>query len=52
VDVGIIAKKSQPKKLVLSHILFWGSDEESLLTDVKKNFDGEVIVAKDLMILE
>ena len=52
VDVGIIAKKSQPKKLVLSHILFWGSDEETLLTDVKKNFDGEVIVAKDLMILE
>ena len=52
VDVGIVAKKSQPKKLVLSHILFWGSDEESLLTDVKKNFDGEVIVAKDLMILE
>ncbi len=52
VDVGIVAKKSQPKKLVLSHILFWGSDEESLLTDVKKNFDGEVIVAKDLMILD
>ena len=52
VGVGIVAKKSQPKKLVLSHILFWGSDEESLLTDVKKNFDGEVIVAKDLMILE
>ncbi len=51
VDVGRIAKKSQPKKLVLSHILFWGSDEQSLIKDVKKNFDGEIVIAKDLMIL-
>ena len=51
VDVGIIAKKSQPKKLVLSHILFWGSDEETILKDVKENFNGEVIIARDLMII-
>ncbi len=51
IDVGIIAKKSQPKKLVLSHILFWGADEESILRDVRENFDGEVIVARDLRIV-
>ena len=52
VDVGIIAKKSQPAKLVLSHILFWGSDEETILKDVTENFNGEVIIAKDLMIID
>ena len=52
VDVGIIAKKSQPTKLVLSHILFWGSDEETILKDVTENFNGEVIIAKDLMIID
>ena len=51
-DVGIIAKKSQPAKLVLSHILFWGSDEETILKDVTENFNGEVIIAKDLMIID
>ena len=52
VDVGIIAKKSKPAKLVLSHILFWGSDEETILKDVTENFNGEVIIAKDLMIID
>tara|TARA_Y100001970_G_scaffold277608_1_gene382072 strand:- start:6576 stop:7475 length:900 start_codon:yes stop_codon:yes gene_type:complete len=51
IDVGIIAKKSRPKKLVLSHILFWGSDKESILKDVKLNYEGEVIIAEDLMVI-
>ena len=52
VDVGIVAKKSNPKKLVLSHILFWGSNEDSIIEDVKRNFNGEIIIAKDLMIVD
>ena len=52
IDLGIIADKLQPKKLVLSHILFWGASEESLLKDIKKNFNGQAIVAKDLMVIE
>ncbi len=52
IDVGKIANKSQPKKLVLSHILFWGAEEESILRDVKKNFDGKVIFAEDLMVVD
>ena len=51
IDLGIIANKLKPKKLVLSHILFWGATEESLLDDVKSNFDGNAIIAKDLMVI-
>ena len=51
-DLGIIADELQPKKLVLSHILFWGASEESLLKDVRKNFNGETIIAEDLMVIK
>ena len=51
IDLGIIANKLKPKKLVLSHILFWGATEKSLLDDVKSNFDGNAIIAKDLMVI-
>ena len=52
IDLGIIADELKPKKLVLSHILFWGASEESLINDVKKNFNGETIIANDLMVIE
>ena len=44
IDVGKIAKKLKPKKLVLSHILFWGASNESLINDVRENFNGETII--------
>jgi len=50
--LGIIANKINPKKLVLSHILYWGATDDSLILDVRKNFDGNIIVAKDLMIVD
>ena len=52
IDIGKIAKKLNPKKLVLSHILFWGASNESLINDVRENFNGETIIAEDLMIIE
>ena len=52
IDLGIIADELQPKKLVMSHILFWGASEESLLQDVKENFNGQTIIAKDLMVIK
>ena len=52
IDLGIIANELKPKKLVLSHILFWGASDESLLSDVKKNFNGKTIIAKELMVIE
>ena len=51
-DVGKIARMSKPKKLVLSHILFWGNSKESIVEEVKSNFDGEVIIAEDLMVID
>ena len=52
IDLGIIADELKPKKLVLSHILFWGATDESLLNDIRKNFDGPTLIAKDLMIID
>jgi len=52
IDLGIIADELQPKKLVLSHILFWGASEDSLLKDIRKNFNGQAIIAKDLMVIK
>ncbi len=52
IDLGILANKVKPKKLVLSHILFWGASEESLMNDIKKNFNGEAIIAKDLLVID
>ena len=52
IDLGILANKVKPKKLVLSHILFWGASEESLMDDIKKNFNGEAIIAKDLLVID
>ena len=52
IDLGIIADELQPNKLVLSHILFWGASGESLLKDVRKNFNGETIIAADLMVIK
>lgn len=51
-DVGKIASVSKPKKLVLSHILFWGNSKESIVEEVRSNFDGEVIIAEDLMVID
>ena len=52
IDVGKIAKLSQPKKLILSHILFWGNTESSIINEVRQNYDGEVIIAEDLMVVD
>ena len=50
-EVAELAKKAKPKKLVLSHILFWGTTPEKLFQEVSNNYEGEVILAKDLMII-
>jgi ribonuclease BN (tRNA processing enzyme) len=50
-EVGLIANMVKPKKLVLSHILFWGASKESILDDVKLNFKGETILAEDQMVI-
>ena len=51
-EVAELAKRVRPKKLVLSHILFWGETQDKILQEVSENYDGEVILAQDLMIIE
>ncbi len=50
-DCGRVAKEAGVKKLVLTHI-YPEIPEEKVLEIVKKTFDGEVIIAKDLMTVE
>ena len=52
IDVGKIAKLSQPKMLILSHILFWGNTESSIVKEVRQNYDGAVVIAEDLMVVD
>ncbi len=47
-DVGRIAQLAQPKKLVLYHGLYYGVDEETVVEDARRYFDGEVLLAGDL----
>ncbi|MEC7479762.1 MAG: MBL fold metallo-hydrolase [Pseudomonadota bacterium] len=48
-ELAKIAKKLNPKTLVLSHILFWGSSESEILEEIMKDYDGKVILADDLI---
>ena len=52
VDLGRIAERVQPKKLVLYHELPMGQSEEELLQEIRKNFHGEVIYGKDLDVIQ
>ena len=47
-ELGEIADRSEPKLLVLYHVLFWGSSEETVLEEVRQNYSGEVVLAQDL----
>ena len=50
-ELGEIAKRIKPNKLVLSHILFWGSTPDEIYKEISSVYDGEVIVAEDLMVI-
>lgn len=47
-ELGEIASRAKPKLLVLYHILFWGSSEESVLNEVREKYSGEVVLGNDL----
>ncbi len=51
-EVAKLAKKVKPGKLVLSHILFWGSSPVEILREVQENYKGKVIIAEDLMVVD
>lgn len=47
-ELAAIAGRAKPKLLVLYHVLFWGSSEETILEEVRQAYDGEVVLAQDL----
>jgi ribonuclease Z len=51
VDLGKLAARVAPKKLVLYHGLPMGQPAEEVLREIRENFSGEVIYAKDLEVV-
>jgi ribonuclease Z len=47
-ELGRIAQRAQPGLLVLYHQLEWSSSLETLLEEVRSEFDGSVVNAEDL----
>lgn len=47
-QLGNIATQAKPKLLILYHQLFFGSSDETLVSEVRSRFSGQVVSAKDL----
>ncbi len=50
-DLASIATQVKPGKLVLTHILFWGTSESDLLDEITSIYKGEVILGHDLDVI-
>lgn len=48
IELSAIASEAKPKLLVLYHILFWGSSEEDLMSEISARYTGKVIAGRDL----
>ena len=51
-EIGLLAKNAQVKKLVLNHFVPPIFDENALVKRINKNFDGDIVIGKDLMQFE
>lgn len=47
-ELAEIARAARPGKLVLYHILFWGSTETELLEEIRSVYKGPVFAGRDL----
>lgn len=47
-QVAQVANAAQPGLVVLYHILFLGATAEEVVAEVKRDYDGEVVLANDL----
>jgi len=45
-----VANKAKPGLLVLYHILFYGASPESVLAEIRRDYDGKVVLPDDLAI--
>jgi len=48
IELAGIAAKVKPGLLILYHQLFWGASEQELLEEIRKNYEGNVVSARDL----
>jgi len=51
VDMGRLAAKVRPGKLVLYHVLAMGETKDEVLGEIREHFDGEVIYGDDLQVI-
>lgn len=51
-ELGRLASEAKPGLLVLYHGLFYGVPEETVVDEVRKTYDGPVVLANDLDIFE
>ena len=47
-ELGRLASEVEPKLLIFYHQLLWGSTHETLINEVKSEFSGTVVSARDL----
>ncbi|MGI9271460.1 MAG: MBL fold metallo-hydrolase [Woeseiaceae bacterium] len=47
-ELGELASRAKPDLLVLYHVLYWGSSEETILEEVREKYSGEVVFGHDL----
>ncbi len=47
-ELAEIARQVQPKLLILTHQLFWGSTPDELVAEIRQNYDGDVQSGADL----
>jgi ribonuclease BN (tRNA processing enzyme) len=48
IELADIANKVQPKLLILTHQLYWGATDDSLLAEIRAHYAGEVVSGSDL----
>ncbi len=48
IQLAAIANQVQPKLLVLTHLLLWGTTEAELVAEIKETYAGQVICGEDL----
>ncbi len=51
-QVGEIARRAEPRRLVLYHQLYWGEDDAQMVLEVKERWNGQVSTARDLEVYE
>lgn len=46
-QLGRLAARARPRRLVLTHVLFFGQPASSVLSEVREGFEGEVVMGED-----